>query len=340
MTDQSPPAASPNGDARDRLFPRLTPAQMARLLSHGQTRSTSAGEILLEQGDLTDRFFAVLDGDIEIVRPRSGGEELIVVHGPGEFVGDVHLLSGRRSIVRARVRTPGQVVALSRDSLLALIQTDADLSGILMRAFILRRVELMASGAGDVVIVGIEPLVRDAPAQGVPGPQRLSLLVPRPGEGPLRAGRHRSFRGHRSTMCPSCCAQAACAEEPIERRARRLSRVQRDDRRHARARRPHHRRRPGRPGRGGLRGLGRAEHAGSRVGRTRRPGRLKLEDRELPRVPVGCLRPRPGRARLHAGGEVRRRSAHRAQRASGCTATRGPTRSTVDGDRRFAPAPS
>ena len=69
-------------------------------------------------------------------------------------MGDVHLLSGRRSVVRARARTAARVIELSRDRLLALIQTDAELSGILMRAFILRRVELMSSGAGDVVLVG------------------------------------------------------------------------------------------------------------------------------------------------------------------------------------------
>jgi thioredoxin reductase (NADPH) len=154
MTDPSRPAPPSIGDGTDRLFPHLTPAQMDRLLANGQTRAITTGEVLLEQGDMTDRFFAVLDGEVEIVRPRAGGEELIVVHGPGQFLGDVHLLSGRRSIVRARVRTSGHVVALSRDRLLALVQTDADLSGVLMRAFILRRVALMATGSGDVVIVG------------------------------------------------------------------------------------------------------------------------------------------------------------------------------------------
>jgi thioredoxin reductase (NADPH) len=150
MTDLStnPP---PSVEGRERLFPRLTPAQLERLLAHGQTRQVAAGQVLLEPNDHTDSFFAILDGEIDIVRPRGAGEELIVVHGPAEFVGDVHLLSGRRSVVRARARTDGRVIELSRDSLLGLIQTDAELSGILMREFILRRVELMSSGAGDVV---------------------------------------------------------------------------------------------------------------------------------------------------------------------------------------------
>src|SRR4051794_8061429 len=139
---------------RDRMFPRLTPEQMLRLASHGQPRSFSAGEILLEAGTPIQRFYAVIEGAVEIVRPMTTGEKLIVVHGAGEFIGDVHTLSGRRSIVRARARTDGSAIELPRENLLTLIQIDSELSGILMRAFILRRVALVASGRGDVVLVG------------------------------------------------------------------------------------------------------------------------------------------------------------------------------------------
>jgi thioredoxin reductase (NADPH) len=38
--------------------------------------------------------------------------------------------------------------------MLALMQTDAELGDIMMRAFILRRVELVAAGMGDVVLIG------------------------------------------------------------------------------------------------------------------------------------------------------------------------------------------
>ena len=90
--------------AREGLFPHLTPAQMARIAAHGTSRPFQAGEILIQQGDLTTRFYAITGGEVEIVRPTATGEELIVVHGAGEFVGDVHILSGRRSVVRARGR--------------------------------------------------------------------------------------------------------------------------------------------------------------------------------------------------------------------------------------------
>jgi thioredoxin reductase (NADPH) len=46
------------------------------------------------------------------------------------------------------------VIELDRHHMLTLIQTDAELGEILMRAFILRRVELIAAGVGDIVLVG------------------------------------------------------------------------------------------------------------------------------------------------------------------------------------------
>ena len=78
----------------------------------------------------------------------------MTVHGPGEFTGEVNMLSGRRSLVRARATKPGKVIELDHQQMLGLVQTDAELSDILMRAFILRRVELISAGVGDIVLVG------------------------------------------------------------------------------------------------------------------------------------------------------------------------------------------
>jgi thioredoxin reductase (NADPH) len=64
------------------------------------------------------------------------------------------MLSGRRSLVRARATKPGEVIELNHQQMLGLVQTDSELSDILMRAFILRRVELIAAGVGDIVLIG------------------------------------------------------------------------------------------------------------------------------------------------------------------------------------------
>jgi thioredoxin reductase (NADPH) len=64
------------------------------------------------------------------------------------------MLSGRRSLVRGRATKLGNVIELDHRQMLNLVQTDAELSDILMRAFILRRVELIAAGVGDIVLIG------------------------------------------------------------------------------------------------------------------------------------------------------------------------------------------
>jgi thioredoxin reductase (NADPH) len=138
----------------DQMFPQLTSAQIHRICGIGQRRKTTAGEILFEFGETGTRFFVVTAGTLEIVRPGLTGEELVIVHKPGEFTGEINMLSGRRSLVQCRVREAGEVVVLDREHLRGLVQRDAELSEILMRAFILRRVGLISEGSSDLVLVG------------------------------------------------------------------------------------------------------------------------------------------------------------------------------------------
>jgi thioredoxin reductase (NADPH) len=138
----------------EKIFPKLTPAQIDRIAAHGHILSVQSGEVLIEQGDTNVPFFVVITGEVEIVRPFGAYETLVTIHGYGEFTGEVNMLSGRRSLVRARATRPGKVIELDHQQMFGLVQTDAELSDILMRAFILRRVELIAAGVGDIVLIG------------------------------------------------------------------------------------------------------------------------------------------------------------------------------------------
>jgi thioredoxin reductase (NADPH) len=136
------------------MFPTLTDAQIERVAGHGKSRPVEPGEVLIEQGQHNIPFFLIRKGHLEVVRPSRNANLLVAVHGPGQFTGEVTMLSGRRALVRARATEPGEVIELAREDLLTLVQTDAELSEILMRAFIFRRVELIAQGIGDVVLIG------------------------------------------------------------------------------------------------------------------------------------------------------------------------------------------
>jgi thioredoxin reductase (NADPH) len=138
----------------EQIFPTLTPAQIHRIAPHGHMRTMQHGEVLVEQGDRNVPFFVVVSGEVEIVRPSGGVETLITVHGPGQFSGEVNNLSGRPAVVRMRAIKSGELIELDRQHMLSFVQNDAELGEIMMRAFILRRVELVAAGVGDVVLIG------------------------------------------------------------------------------------------------------------------------------------------------------------------------------------------
>jgi len=141
-------------ERRDQMFPKLTQAQIARISGVGERRKVRSGEVLFELGEQNTRFFVVIEGAIEIVRPVDGREERITVLGPGEFTGEINMLSARRNLVRARALDVGSIVVVDREHVRALVQRDFELSEILMRAFILRRVALIAQGGSGLVLIG------------------------------------------------------------------------------------------------------------------------------------------------------------------------------------------
>ena len=134
---EAPPTNPPAPD--ERMFPTLTPGQQARLAAHGRVRQVQAGEILVEPNDYTIKFFVVIKGHLNLLRVSGDREEVVVVDKAGMFTGELNMLSGRRGFLRIRAGEPSEVIEIDREQLLSLVQTDSELSDILMRAFILRR---------------------------------------------------------------------------------------------------------------------------------------------------------------------------------------------------------
>ena len=139
---------------REEMFPELSDPQIGRLRGLGLTRQVKRGEVLAEAGDSRVRFFVVTAGQLEIVRPRGAGGQIVAILGPRMFSGEVNLLSGRRLLTQIRMSDAGEVIELDREQLLKLVQTDSEMSDIFMRAFILRRIGLIEQGLGDVVLIG------------------------------------------------------------------------------------------------------------------------------------------------------------------------------------------
>jgi len=141
-------------DAVTQTFPTLTQAQIARLLPYGKVRKVEVGEILFEPGDTNIPFFVLLSGSMEIVQFDLTGERLITTHEPGAFTGEITMISGRAALVRGRVSAAGEFLEIGPEQLRTLIAKDAELSEIIMRAFILRRLALINRGYGNLILMG------------------------------------------------------------------------------------------------------------------------------------------------------------------------------------------
>ena len=141
-------------DLQAEAFPVLRPAEIDRIRPYGTARTVRAGEILFEAGDLGIPCFVVLSGKLDAVITRLSAEHVFATHGPGNFSGDIVLISGAGSMARGRVAESGEFLEVTADALRSLIAKDAELSDIFMRAFIHRRLALIAGDMGNVVILG------------------------------------------------------------------------------------------------------------------------------------------------------------------------------------------
>jgi thioredoxin reductase (NADPH) len=137
---------------RPQMFPKLSAAQIERLSAHGRRVETRAGEVLIESGQRNRNLVVVLSGSLDASRTGTNGAQITTLTH-GDFAGEISTLRGINGFVRVSVIDAGEVLLLEGDSLRNVIQTDAELSEIFMRAFILRRMGLIASGS-DVMLIG------------------------------------------------------------------------------------------------------------------------------------------------------------------------------------------
>ena len=139
---------------RAETFPKLDPAQIERMRSAGHERAFHAGQVLFDQGEASTSFLVVLDGTVELLQPHLAADYTIAVLEVGGFTGEMNMLMGTPSLVRVRAQTAGRVLEVDRSALRRCLASDSDLSEIIMRAFILRRVGLITEQRGDVVVLG------------------------------------------------------------------------------------------------------------------------------------------------------------------------------------------
>jgi len=139
---------------RDEAFPVLTPAQIARIEPHGRRRKIAAGDVLAEPGEPVTRIWVVVAGRLDVITSTTRPNDDLPRFTAGMFTGERSIMASGRFLGQIYASEGGEVIEVPRDELLTLIRTDSELSDLFLRAFILRRLQLIDRGYGDTVILG------------------------------------------------------------------------------------------------------------------------------------------------------------------------------------------
>ncbi|OSC32100.1 cyclic nucleotide-binding protein [Mycobacterium vulneris] len=134
-------------------YPRLTEDQIATLLPGGTRRRVGVDEILIREGMRSDELFLILSGKVAIVADDESGERQVLrVHGPGRFLGELGDLEGQPAFYTAIVVVEGEVLAVPTSRVRALVAHDQVLSDLILRAYLVRRSLLIGQGVGFRII--------------------------------------------------------------------------------------------------------------------------------------------------------------------------------------------
>ena len=150
------PSSQPRVFARpEQTFPELTASEIARMRRFGEIRKYNNGERLFEAGKPAPGMFVVLSGHVAITeRDGLGHVTPVIDQGPGQFLAESGALSGRVALVDGHAEGEVETLLIPPDRLRALLVAEADLGERIMRALILRRVNMIQGGVGGPVLIG------------------------------------------------------------------------------------------------------------------------------------------------------------------------------------------
>ena len=142
----------------------LSDGHVAMLREIGSERSYDTGDMVAEVGETMDRFVYVLEGEIEVVDPYSGGRLLDASLGPTQFMGEIAFLNAGTYFLPMRAAVPTRTLEVPRVAMLDLMARVPELSDHVIRVFSARRRRQFELKNSNVKLIGAD---RDAAVQKV-----------------------------------------------------------------------------------------------------------------------------------------------------------------------------
>src|ERR1700682_2134016 len=133
--------------------PVLSLPQLDVLHRYGAEQRVAIGDVLFRDGDETYDLIVLLEGEARIVEHYAQpGEFVIVTYRPGEFMGEIGLLTGQRAYLTAVVSAPGRVLRIPAQQVHPIMDQELELSELILRAFLVRHSRLTRLGSGLTLV--------------------------------------------------------------------------------------------------------------------------------------------------------------------------------------------
>mgnify|MGYP003633703699 CR=1 FL=1 len=142
----------------------LADHHVAALHRLGRIRTYAEGEVVVEAGDPMDSFVYVLEGEIEVVDPRSRNRLMESSIGPTQFMGEIAFLNAGANILPMRAAKPTRTLEVPRQAMLDLMARVPELSDHVIGVFSARRRRQFELKNSAVKLIGAD---RDAAVQKV-----------------------------------------------------------------------------------------------------------------------------------------------------------------------------
>jgi CRP/FNR family transcriptional regulator, cyclic AMP receptor protein len=116
------------------LFARMSKHDLERVSSLADEIDLPAGKELTREGERGREFFVLIEGDADVIR---GGEKLNTL-GPGDFFGEISLVSGRPRTATVTATSPVRALVVTDQAFGGLMRTSPELQATVLEAVVER----------------------------------------------------------------------------------------------------------------------------------------------------------------------------------------------------------
>ena len=134
----------------------LNADQFRRLADYGHREQVHARQVLYAPGDRTYDLYLMESATVDVVCDATTAEpeHIVYTRGPGDFTGELSMLTGQTVFLTARVRKPGTVVRIPAARFREILGREVDIADLLVDAFTGRRRAIIESASSVMEIIG------------------------------------------------------------------------------------------------------------------------------------------------------------------------------------------